>query len=110
MPNVKLFVDDRVLSGLEDRLEAILLELRGFLCPTFGVAETLCHLVIVPVRSFATQTPVSIELSILMRTDRPRERIEAACAELQLLAQRLLGVAVAIRCSALEAESYVVKR
>lgn len=110
MPNVKLYVDDRVLIGIGDRLEPILTDLRAFLCPGFGVTEAACHLVVMGVRSLATQTPVNIELVILQRPDRPRDRVEAICADLQTLAQRLFAVPVAIRCTAMQAESYVVKR
>jgi hypothetical protein len=110
MPNVKLFVDDRVLGQVSDRLEAVLTEIRAFLCRAFGVTEPACHLVVVPVRSLAGQTPVNIELVILRRADRPRETVEDACGQLQALAVRLFAAHAAIRCTMQEAEGYVVKR
>jgi hypothetical protein len=110
MPNVKFFVDDRVLDGLDNRLDTILTEIRAFLMPAFGVTEAACHLVVLGVKSLATQTPVNIELAILKRPDRPRDRVEASCADLQALALRLFAVPVAIRCTVMEPEAYIVKR
>jgi hypothetical protein len=110
MPNVKFFVDERVLAGIDNRLDPILTEIRAFLCPAFGVTEAACHLVVLGVKSLATQTPVNIELAILKRPDRPRARVEASCADLQALALRLFGVPVAIRCAVMDPEAYIVKR
>lgn len=110
MPNVKLFVDERVMAGIGDRLDPILTELRAFLVRAFGVTEAACHIVVLGVTSLATQTPVNIELAILQRPDRPRDRIESSCTDLQALALRLFGVAVAIRCTVMDPEAYIVKR
>ena len=110
MPNVKFFVDERVLAGMGDRLDPILTEIRAFLVAAFGVTEAACHLVVLGVKSLATQTPVNIELAILNRLDRPRDRVDASCADLQALALRLFGVPVAIRCTVMDPETYVVKR
>lgn len=110
MPNVKLFVDERVLEGIENRLDLILTDLRAFLCPAFGVTEAACHLVVLGVKSLRSQTPVNIELAILQRPSRPREKVETSCDELQALALGLFGVPVAVRCSVMDPENYVVKR
>ena len=110
MPNVKLFVDDRALAPVADRLESVLTDLRAFLCRAFGVTEPACHLVVVPVRSLAGQTPINIELALLQRADRPRATVEEACGQLQALAGQLFGTHAAIRCALLDPEGYVVKR
>lgn len=110
MPNVKVFIDDRRLPEVEGRTHAILTEIRAFLCVAFGVTEPACHLVVIPVRALAGQTPVNIELVALHRPDRPRDRVDAACAEMQLLAGRLFGMAAAIRCTLMDPESYVTRK
>lgn len=110
MPNVKLYVDERVLAGLAERTEPVLLEIRTLLCQMFGAPEAACHLVIIGVRSMAGQLPVNIELAVLRKPDRPREAVDASCARLQAVAADLFGVPVAIRCTLMDPEIYVVKR
>ena len=110
MPNVKLYVDEGVLRGVGDRLDPALTGLRDFLCRSFGVTEDICHIVVLGVRSAPGQTPVNIELAILQKRDRPREVVDASCAELQSLAAGLFGTRVAIRCSLMDPEFYVVRR
>lgn len=110
MPNAKLYIDDRALARIAEGIEPALGDLRQALCQVFSVTEPACHLVIIPVKALAGQTPVNVELTILHKADRTREAVEAACLRLQALVERLFGLRAAIRCTMMQPENYVVMK
>lgn len=110
MPNVKLYIDEAALARIADRIEPALSDLRQSLCRMFGVAVQACHIVIIPVRAPAGQTPANVELTILQKPDRSHDAVEAICADLQAMLEGLFDLRAAIRCTLVQPDSYVVRR
>lgn len=110
MPNVKLYVDDAVLSDKADAADALLVAIRGFLCDALGVTQDACHIVILGVRPLAGQTPANLELVLLRRQDRTRDLMASICARLRDLVADRMGCNAAVRCAMMEAEHYIVAR
>lgn len=110
MPNVKLFLDDALLWQKTAAAESLLPAIRNHLCATLGVTEAACHIVILPVRSLPGQTPANLELAILRKADRDRDRLAEVCGQLRALVALALDAPAAVRCAVMEPDSYIVVR
>lgn len=110
MPNVKIYVDESVLAGVEERSDTGLVALRRFLCEALGVTEAACHIVLIGVKSPTGQTLANVELVLLRRQDRTSEMMTAFCSRLRNLMTDWLGCQTAIRCTLMETDLYFVAR
>lgn len=110
MPNVKFHVADALLAKAAPQVDALLLQSRDMIATDLGVTEAACHIVALAVRSPAGQTPVNIEIVLLQRPGRSRSTVEQVCARLRDLAERVLKVPAAIRCTLAEHDTYIVIR
>ena len=107
MPNVKLFVDERLLQHCGEALENMLMPLRDMLCDRLGVASAACHLVIIPVRALPDQPPVNLELHVLPHAERTPDRMRALCAEIRDTVSAVTRKPTAVRCAMLDPVTYI---
>lgn len=107
MPNVKLHVDQKLPAATAKKIVAVLPPLRAFLCDRFAVPAAACQLAVITVGGLPDQPQVNVELAILPGPERTRDRVTAICAEMQALIAAAAGCHVAVRCSQLDAATYV---
>lgn len=108
MPNLKLYVEEALLATHKPALVAALAPLRARLCAALDVPPAACQLAIVAVAGLADQPPVNVELALMPRPERSRERLTDLAAAIRAdLSPRLGGAPVAVRISALDPQSYI---
>ncbi|QQM33001.1 hypothetical protein JET14_22375 (plasmid) [Martelella lutilitoris] len=107
MPNVKIFVDEALYNAAQEKLVALLPDLRIALCSLLSVDNAACHLAMLPVLGLSDQPQVSVELNLLARPDRTREKIAEIAGELRKKVGNATGQPVAVRISMLDPETYV---
>ena len=108
MPNVKLYVEEAILAAHKPALVAALRPLRDLLCAELSVPPAACQVVIVPVAGLADQPPINVELALLPRPERTRDKLMALAATIRAdLAAPSGGAAVAVRISALDPQTYI---
>jgi hypothetical protein len=107
MPNVNIHIDHGLLLKVGPAVDAALAPLRDLLCERFAVSAAACQLAVIAVRGLPDQPQVNLELSILPRPERTRDRVTAVCAEVQALMTQAAGMHVAVRCAQLDPETYV---
>lgn len=107
MPNVKLFIDQRLIAAKEAALAPLLHDLRALICARLDVPASACHLVILAVTGLPDQPPVNLELALLPRADRTPEALRALCAALRDTVTAVTGAPTAIRCAQLDPATYI---
>jgi hypothetical protein len=107
MPNLKIFIDQGLLTQTLPALHAALPALRSLLCDRFGVTPPACQLAIIAVHGLPDQPLANVEMHILPRPDRTRDKVTSVCAEVQAMIGAVIGTHVAVRCSQLDAATYV---
>lgn len=107
MPNVKLFMDQAVLRRHDAIIDALLLDLRRAICSLLGVADEACHIAVVAVRSLPDQPAVNLEIHILPKPERTRDRLETLCRTLRDTVQAALSERTAVRCALLDPVTYI---
>ena len=107
MPNVKIHIEEAVLAPCKAALVADLPGLRDLLCNELSVGPAACQLAVLPVLGLPDQPPVNVELAILPRPDRSREKLLALAGLIRARLEPLTGAPVAVRISQLDGASYV---
>lgn len=107
MPNVKIHIEEAVFLACKTTLIADLPGLRDLLCHTLGVEHAACQLAILPVYGLPDQPLVNVELSILPKPDRTREKLLALAGAIRVRLEPLTAAPVAVRISQLDSVSYV---
>lgn len=107
MPNLKIYVDDRLFPACRGRLAAALEPLRAMLCRELAVPVAACQFAVLPVLAMADLPPVNVELQILPKPDRTRDRLTALAETLRDSIAAATGGAVAVRISQLDPATYV---
>ena len=107
MPNLKIHIDQSLLEQVEGPIAALLAPLRGLLCQSLAVTPAACQLAVIAVRGLPDQPLVNVELAILPRPERTREKVTATCAAIQAMVAEAAGTHVAVRCSQLDPATYV---
>lgn len=107
MPNVKIYVDERVRAAAAPGLSGILPDLRAMLCEALGVDVAACQLAVIAVTGLPDQPPINAELAIMPRADRTRERITATAEAVRAIVGGATGQRVAVRVMMLDAATYV---
>ncbi|WAJ28884.1 hypothetical protein [Antarcticirhabdus aurantiaca] len=110
MPNVKIFVDETLFPDRRKPLIGALESVRSMLCRELRVETAACQFAVVPVIAMADLPRANVELQILSRPERTREVLLGVCGHLRDMLESATQVSVAVRASALQAESYVVLR
>lgn len=107
MPNVKIYVDEAIFPACRDALIAALGPMRDHLCAEFRVDVPACQFAVLPVVGLADQPRVNVEIQILTKADRTRDRVTAIGLHLRTLLAAATGTHVAIRIGGLDPETYV---
>lgn len=107
MPNVKIYVEQALWHAAEPALIAVLEPMRALLCRELAVDVSACQLLLLPVRGLPDQRSLSVEMQILPRADRTRNRVAEVCTALRDLIADSTGQVAAIRVSALDPATYV---
>lgn len=107
MPNVKIFVDETLYPACRAGLGAALGPMRDYLCAEFRVDVPACQFAVLPVLAMPDLPRVNIEIQILPRADRTRDRVTAIGQHLRDMVAAVTGTHVAIRISGLDPETYI---
>lgn len=107
MPNVKIYVDDTIYEGCRNRLTGVLGPIRDMLCAALTVDAAACQFAVIPVLAMPDLPPVNVELAIMPRPDRTRERLLAVSGKLREMVGGATGKHVAIRVTTLDPQTYI---
>lgn len=107
MPNIKIFVDDSLYPGLRDPLAQALHPIRDMLCRELAVDIPACQFAVLPVGAMPDLPRVNVEMAILPRPDRTRDRVIAVCTQLRQMVEAATQTHVAVRVTALDPETYI---
>ncbi len=107
MPNVKIFVDEGLYPSVKGALAEALAPLREMLCRELAVEVPACQFAVMAVGGMADLPLVNVELAILPRPERTRDRLLAICADLRQMIGQATGTHVAVRVTALDPETYI---
>ncbi len=107
MPNVKIFVDETLLPDCRPALTDALVPIRVMLCRELNVDASACQFAVMPVIAMADLPRVNVEIQILPKPERTRDRVMSVCATLREMVSAATGAHVAVRASALDPETYV---
>lgn len=107
MPNVKIFVDESLYPSVRDPLARALVPIRDMLCAELSVDVPACQFAVLPVVAMADLPRVNVEMSILPRPERTRERVLSVCGKLRELVENATRAHVAVRVTALDPETYI---
>lgn len=107
MPNLKIFVDDSLYSGVREPLAQALGPIRDMLCRELAVDVPACQFAVMPVGAMADLPRVNVEMAILPRPERTRERVTHVGLRLREMVEAATGTHVAVRVTALDPETYI---
>lgn len=107
MPNVKIFVDDSLYPAVRAPLAQALGPIRDLLCAELAVDVPACQFAVMPVGAMADLPRVNVEMAILPRPERTRERVLSVCGRMRALVEAATGTHVAIRVTSLDPETYI---
>jgi hypothetical protein len=110
MPNMKIFADQSIGTGVMDALQVALPALRELVCRELAVDFPLAQLAIVPVLGLADQALFAVEIQILPKPERTRDHLVASCEALRKALQAIADVKIAIRVTTVDPASYLVLR
>ncbi|GLS86993.1 hypothetical protein GCM10010873_19670 [Cypionkella aquatica] len=107
MPNVKIFVDQNLYPAVSAPLATALGPIRDMLCHELAVDVPACQFAVMAVGGMADLPLVNVELAIMPRPERTRERLLAVCTNLRSMVGHATGTHVAVRMTALDPETYI---
>lgn len=107
MPLLKVYVDTPLWEAKGMAIQAILTEIRTYLCDTFNVDVSLCQLLLIPSYGLPDQPRVSAEIQIMPRPERTPELVLSACHQLRGMLGNASGEYVVVRAIQLDPERYV---
>lgn len=107
MPNMKLFVDNDLMSRREAEIAAMLVPLRDLACRELAVPASACQLAVIGVVGLPDQPLANMEFQYLATPERTPKRIGEVCAAFRAFLSRPLDTTPAIRATPLEPTTYV---
>jgi hypothetical protein len=107
MPNVKIYVDDTLLPACRDRLLGSLRQLCDRLCEELSVDRAACQFAVISVSAMPELPRVNVEMQILPRPERTRDRLVSVCGMMRDMIGDATGTHVAVRMTALDPETYI---
>lgn len=110
MPNVKVYVEEKILSDNREAMVATLPKLRDTIMTVFSAAQPLCHLTLVPTLGIEDQAAVLVDVHYLAKPDRTAELAEEAANQLREVIQDATGYKSDVRMISLAPEIYVALR
>lgn len=107
MPNIKIFVDERAMVGLQDRLTALLPDLRSRLCTALGVDLAAAQMAVLPVLGLPDQPLINVELQVLTGPDRTPEALRDVARMVRDSITTATGAHAAVRIATFDPGGYV---
>ena len=107
MPNVKIFVDDSLFPSVRQPLVQALGPIRDMLCQELAVDVPACQFAVIAVGAMADLPRVNVEMAILPRPERTRERMTQVSTRLRDMVEAVTRTHVAVRVTALDPETYI---
>lgn len=107
MPNVKIFVDDSLYAGVREPLARALGPIRDMLCHELAVDVPACQFAVLPVGAMPDLPRVNVEMAILPRPERTRDRVMQVCIRLREMVEAATHTHVAVRVTALDPDTYI---
>ena len=107
MPNVKIFVDDSLYAALREPLAQALGPIRDMLCRELAVDVPACQFAVLAVGAMPDLPRVNVEMAILPRPERTRERVTEVCTRLRAMVEAATLTRVAVRVTALDPDTYI---
>lgn len=107
MPNVKIFVDDTLYPQVREALAQALGPVRDMLCRELAVEPPACQFAVMRVGAMPDLPRVNVEMAILPRPERTRDRMLAVCATLRAMVGQAAGTHVAVRVTTLDPQTYI---
>ncbi len=105
MPNVKLYVDEKVLPNCRAGLIAALPGLRTMLCDALKVDDVACQ--ILSVIAMPDLPRVNVEMHLLPHPDRTRDKLKSLAASMQSLIAAVTSTHTAVRIATLVPDAYI---
>ena len=105
MPNVKIYVEQAVYDQQGAAIVAGLPMLREMLCAELSVDHAACQFAVMPVQGLMDQPLINIEMMILPRPDRTRDKITAVAHKMRAVFAD--SGHAAVRIAQLDPASYV---
>ena len=107
MPTVKIDVDDVLYPAVRAPLAQALGPIRDMLCGDLAVDVPACQFAVMPVCAMPDLPRVNVEMAILPRPERTRDRLLSVCAKLREMVGAATGTHVAIRVTTLDPATYI---
>ncbi len=107
MPNLKIFVDQDAAGDLQDRLSALLPDLRARLCAALGVDLAAAQLAVLPVLGLPDQPAINVEVQILSGPARTPEALRSVAAMLRDTIAAATGAHAAVRIASFDPAAYL---
>ena len=107
MPNVKIFVDEKVHADRAGDIRDMLLPLRDLLCETLSVPVAACQLAVIPVMGLEDQPLINMEYQYLATPDRTPGMIRTCSTAYRAFITERLGHVPAVRSTPLDPATYV---
>lgn len=107
MPNVKIYVDESLYPGLRAPLAQMLGPLRDLLCRELAVDVPACQFAVLPVGAMPDLPRVNVEMAVLPRPERTRDKMIAVCTDLRGMIEAVVQTHVSVRVTALDPETYI---
>ena len=110
MPNIKIYVNESVLTVLKPELIAALEPLREMIIGHLDVPKSACQVAIVSILGLQDEPALNVEMHIMPGQKRTRKSLEALGAAIQGMLNEATGSKIAFRCAQLDPETYVILR
>ena len=107
MPNLKVFIDETIFSDCRNALAGELGSIRSMLCRELGVEAAACQFAVLAVMAMPDQPGVNVEMQIMPKPDRTREKLAVLADRLRDAVGRATGAHVAVRISTLDPDGYI---
>ncbi|AVH45403.1 hypothetical protein [Agrobacterium tumefaciens] len=107
MPLLKVYVDAPLWEKKGEAVQAVLPNIRNYLCEAFNVEVSLCQILLIPSYGLSDQPPMAAEIQIMPKPERTPELILSACQKLRAMLGNASGEYVVIRATQLDPERYV---
>ncbi|MBB4443427.1 MULTISPECIES: hypothetical protein [Rhizobium] len=107
MPNMKIYVDRSLPEQSQLNIEAALVPLSKLLCERLDVNINACQFAVIPVYAMANLPAVNLELFLLPKAERTRQKLMDLAREIQQLVGDAAITQVAVRISQLDPATFI---
>jgi hypothetical protein len=107
LPNIKIYVNESVLTVRKPELIAALEPLREMIIGHLDVPKSACQLAIVSIVGLEDEPALNVEMHVMPGGKRTQKSLEALGAAIQGMLNEATGSKVAFRCAQLDPGTYV---